>query len=510
MVTDHRRPTFSSKDARTTLTRQRLTVLPAGRRVCRVAVSGMLGDNLSLSEISSAPAALPVSEERGEGIRIRCKGMTRYEGPFLAFAASFRAAHNEAGFSSCPFARSSSHLEISIVTCDISRYSRSMIRRTTHLDRLAKLLRQFPVVAIVGARQVGKTTLAQEFKKRWKQPCHTFDLERQSDLARLADPELALTPLKGLVVLDEIQRLPNLFPLLRVLADRRPLRTRFLILGSASPEMLRQGNETLAGRIAYYPLDGFSLQEVGIKDHSKLWLRGGFPRSFLAQSHATSQTWRQQFVTTFLERDIPQLGIQVSSATLRRFWTMLAHYHGQVWNASEFGRSFGVADNTVRNYLDILTSAFVVSQLQPWHENVKKRQVKSPKVYLADSGILHSLLGLTTLADVEAHPRLGASWEGFAISQVTTLLDVRPDECFFWATHAGAELDLLVVRGRKRWGFEVKRTSSPTITPSMRIALSDLKLQRLFVVHAGDHSFDMSKKIRAIALSHLLDELKPW
>lgn len=274
--------------------------------------------------------------------------------------------------------------------------------------------------------------------------------------------------------------------------------------------MLRQGNETLAGRIAYYPLDGFSLQEVGIANHAKLWLRGGFPDSYLAASNAKSQTWRQQFVTTFLERDIPQLGIQIAAATLRRFWTMLAHYHGQVWNASEFGRSFGVADNTVRNYLDILTSAFVVRQLQSWHENIRKRQVKSPKVYLADSGILHTLLGLDSIKDVESHPKLGASWEGFAIAQVVSCLHVQPQECFFWATHGGAELDLLVVRGRRRWGFEVKRTSTPTVTPSMRTALSDLNLQKLFVIHAGEHSFDMAKNIRAVTLSHLLDELRPW
>ena len=385
-----------------------------------------------------------------------------------------------------------------------------MLRRSLHLDRVKSLLKQFPVVAILGARQVGKTTLAGEVQRSWKQPCHAFDLESSADLVRLADPDLALRSLKGLVILDEIQRLPDLFPLLRVLADRRPIRTRFLILGSASPDMLRQGNETLAGRIAYYQLDGFSLQEVGVANHTKLWLRGGFPDSYLAASNAKSQIWRQHFVTTFLERDLPQLGIQVSATTLRRFWTMLAHYHGQVWNASEFGRSFGVADNTVRNYLDILTSAFVVRQLQPWHENIKKRQVKSPKVYLSDSGILHTLLGLDTMADVEAYPKLGASWEGFVISQVVNRLNVRPQECYFWATHAGAELDLFIVRGRKRWGFEVKRTSAPTVTPSMRTALADLKLQRLFVVHAGEHSFDMAKNIRAIALSHLLDELKPW
>jgi len=304
--------------------------------------------------------------------------------------------------------------------------------------------------------------------------------------------------------------MPDLFPLLRVLADRRPIRTRFLILGSASPEMLRQGNETLAGRIAFQTLDGLSLEEVGIKNHSKLWLRGGFPRSYLASSNTKSETWREDFISTFLERDLPQLGIRVGSTALRRFWTMLAHYHGQIWNASEFARNFGVNHTTIRHYLDILSSALVVRQLQPWHENLKKRQVKAPKIYLPDSGLLHTLLGITNQIDLDSHPKLGASWEGFVISQLTTHLNFRPHECFFWATHTGAELDLLVVRGRKRWGFEIKRTSAPTITPSMRTALSDLKLQRLFVIHAGAHSFDMTKKIRAIALSHLLDELKPW
>ena len=385
-----------------------------------------------------------------------------------------------------------------------------MIRRFQQLARLRSLLKHSPVVAILGARQVGKTTLAKDLQRQWKQPCHVFDLERQRDIVRLADSELALEPLKGLVVLDEIQRMPNLFPLLRVLADRRPVRTRFLVLGSASPEMLRQGNETLAGRIAFHALDGFSLEEAGITEHAKLWLRGGFPRSFLASANSKSQDWREDFISTFLERDLPQLGIRVGSAMLRRFWTTLAHYHGQIWNASQFARNFGVNNTTIRHYLDILTSAFVVRQLQPWHENLKKRQVKAPKVYLSDSGLLHTLLGVTNKADLDSHPKVGASWEGFVISQVTRFLAVRPHECFFWATHTGAELDLLVVRGRKRWGFEVKRTSFPSITPSMRIALSDLKLQRLFVVHAGRHSFDMAKRVRAVALSHVLDELKPW
>ena len=251
-----------------------------------------------------------------------------------------------------------------------------MIRRPQQLARLRTLLRDNPVVAILGARQVGKTTLAGALQREWKQPCHAFDLESQRDIVRLADPELALEPLRGLVILDEIQRMPNLFPLLRVLADRRPIRARFLVLGSASPELLRQGNETLAGRLALHALDGFSLQEVDIGNHSKLWLRGGFPRSFLAASNARSHAWREDYISTFLERDLPQLGIRVSAPTIRRFWTMLAHYHGNIWNASEFARNFGVNHTTIRHYLDILTSAFVVRQLQPWHENLKKRQVQ--------------------------------------------------------------------------------------------------------------------------------------
>jgi predicted AAA+ superfamily ATPase len=385
-----------------------------------------------------------------------------------------------------------------------------MVQRPQELARLKSLLQNNPVVAILGARQVGKTTLAKDLQRQWHQPCHIFDLERHADLVRLADPELALEPLQGLVILDEIQRKPDLFPLLRVLADRRPSRARFLVLGSASPDMLRQGNETLAGRIAFHSLDGFSLAEVGIKHQVQLWLRGGFPRSYLASSNSISQDWREDFINTFLERDLPQLGIRVSSTTLRRFWTMLAHYHGQIWNASEFARSFGVNHTTIRHYLDILTSAFVVRQLQPWHENLKKRQVKSPKIYLADAGILHTLLGITNKTDLDTHPKLGASWEGFVLSQVTRLLGIRSHECYFWATHTGSELDLLVVRGQKRWGFEMKRTSAPVITPSMKSAIHDLKLKRLFVIHAGQHSFDMAKKVRAVTLSDVLAELKPW
>jgi predicted AAA+ superfamily ATPase len=385
-----------------------------------------------------------------------------------------------------------------------------MIPRPKHLDELRKLLNTYPVVGIIGPRQIGKTTLAWQVAKQRKGTTTHFDLEDARDLARLSDPALTLEPLRGLVVLDEIQRRPELFPLLRVLADRRPVRTRFLVLGSASPEMLRQSSETLAGRISYYELPGLSLPEVHVTNQAKLWLRGGFPSSYTARTNSVSDLWRRDFIKAFLERDLPQLGVHTPAAVLSRFWSMLAHYHGQIWNASEFARSIGVTNKTVNHYLSVLTSAMVVNPLQPWHENLKKRQVKAPKVYFADTGLLHSLLRLTTLADLDSHPRMGASWEGFVIHQIIQHLGVTPNERFFWATHAGAELDLLVVRGRKRWGFEVKRTSSPSITPSMRTAWSDLNLQRLFVVHAGDHSFDMAKKIRAVALSQLLDEVQPW
>ncbi len=385
-----------------------------------------------------------------------------------------------------------------------------MIPRTKHLHELTGLLKSYPVVGIIGPRQIGKTTLAKQVARQHKGATTHFDLEDDRDLARLSDPEMALAPLRGLVVLDEIQRRPELFPFLRVLADRRPIRTRFLILGSASPELLRQSSESLAGRISYYELPGLSLPEVQMKNQAKLWLRGGFPSSYTARTNPVSDLWRRDFIQTFLERDLPQLGVRTPSSVLRRFWSMLAHYHGQIWNASEFARSFGVTNKTVSHYLDVLASTFVVNPLQPWHENLKKRQVKAPKVYFADTGLFHSLLRLTTLADLETHPKVGASWEGFVIQQVIQHLGVTPHERFFWATHGGAELDLLLVRGRRRWGFEVKRTSAPAITPSMRTALTDLELQRLFVVHAGEHSFDMTKKIRAVALPHLLDELKPW
>jgi hypothetical protein len=364
-------------------------------------------------------------------------------------------------------------------------------------------------VAILGARQVGKTTLARQLVARMDTPTTVFDLENPIDLARLDDPMLALQDRSGLVVLDEIQRRPALFPVLRVLADRPQPPARFLVLGSASPMLLQQSSESLAGRIHYHELGGFALDEVGQDATERLWRRGGFPPAFLATSDAASAEWRRDFVRTFLERDLPQLGVRVPAITLRRFWTMLAHYHAQVWNGAELARAFGVSAPTVRHYLDTLTAALVLRQLPPWFENLGKRQVKAPKVYIADSGLLHTLLNVQTQADLEGHPKVGASWEGFALGEVIARLGAQPEECFFWATHAGAELDLLVVRGNRRWGFEFKRTVAPRLTRSMHSALANLCLERLEVVHAGDQTFPLADTVRALALGRLLDDLDP-
>jgi len=383
-----------------------------------------------------------------------------------------------------------------------------MIQRGQALGNVSRLLKRNRVVAILGARQVGKTTLAGQVASQWTAgPVTRFDLEDPRDLATLEEPSLALRELKGLVILDEIQRRPDLFPLLRVLADRRRPATRFLILGSAAPELLRQSSESLAGRIQYCELSGFNLTEVGPKHLNRLWLRGGFPRSYLARSDMESAEWRRGFVRTFLERDLPELGVRISAPTLRRFWSMLAHYHGQVWNASEFARSFGVGDTTVRRYLDLLTATFVMRQLAPWHANLRKRQVKSPKLYFTDSGLLHSMLQLETRGDLLKHPRLGASWEGFALEAVLHHTGARPQESYFWATHGGAELDLLLVRGRRKLGFEFKRTDAPRRTRSMHTAIADLGLDHLYVIHAGKRSFPLDAKITAVPLSGVMEEV---
>ncbi len=384
-----------------------------------------------------------------------------------------------------------------------------MIERKRELAILTGLVKRNPVVAIVGARQVGKTTLARRFAARHQGPVTFFDLENPAELARLDDPLLALEGLRGLVVIDEVQRRPDLFPVLRVLVDRPRRPARFVVLGSAAPGLLRQSSESLAGRIAYHELGGLALDEVGAERQERLWFRGGFPRSFLARSNRAAGEWLRDFVRTFLERDIPQLGFSVPATTLYRFWMMLAHYHGQVWNASEFGRSFGVADTTARSYLDLLSAAFVVRALPPWYENLGKRQVKSPKVYVADSGLLHALLNLDSPSALEVHPKVGASWEGFVLEQLIRHLGARREECWFWATHSGAELDLLVVRGAQRYGFEVKRTSAPRLTPSMRSALEALRLKRLTVIHAGKESFPLARNVHAVAFCRMLSDVQP-
>jgi predicted AAA+ superfamily ATPase len=385
----------------------------------------------------------------------------------------------------------------------------AVIKRPHHLEILRRLLAHYPLVGLLGARQVGKTTLADAVARSFAAPVTRFDLEDPAAVARLADPMLALGSLTGLVVLDEIQHRPDLFPSLRVLADRRPIRARFLVLGSASPSLLRQSSESLAGRIAYHELPGLSLTEVGAKRCSRLWLRGGFPRAFTARTERESFDWRQRFLRTFLERDLPQLGIKAGTQSMHRFWSMLAHSHGQLWNASDIGRSMGLADTTVRAYLDKMSDAFVMRQLQAWHENLGKRQVRAPKIYVRDSGLLHALLDIRTASQLDAHPRSGASWEGFVIEQAIQALHAAPIECYFWRTHTGAELDLLVVRGRRRIGVEVKRTTAPSITPSMRTAIDDLKLTEFHVVHAGNATFRLSRDIQAVAMQDLLTAIKP-
>jgi len=374
-----------------------------------------------------------------------------------------------------------------------------MVQRTELLRRVEYSLKRNPVTAILGPRQSGKTTLAREIGRQ-KNAAY-FDLEDPNDQARLANPQLILEALRGVVILDEIQRRPELTMLLRVLADRKPLPCRFILLGSASPDLMRQASDSLAGRIHFVDMGGFTLGEVGDDQCDRLWLRGGFPRSFVADTDEDSRQWRLSFVRTFLERDMPQLGVQIPAETLRRFWTMLAHYHGQVWNGSEIGASLGVTNHTTRKYLDLLCGAYVVRQLQPWFENLGKRVVKSPKVYVRDSGLLHSLLGIPDLAALQGHPKLGASWEGFVIEQILSWAGER--NAYFWATHSRAELDLMVMAKGKRWGFEVKYQDAPTITKSMRIAMHDLELERLWVVYPGQNGYLMDEKIECVSLSQL-------
>lgn len=371
-----------------------------------------------------------------------------------------------------------------------------MIPRPEPISQIQASFRIHPVTALLGPRQCGKTTLARLIAEQ--EPSTVFDLENPVDVRRLSAPMQALKDLSGLVIIDEVQRKPELFELLRVLVDRPGRNTRFLLLGSASPHLVRGVSESLAGRIGFVDLAGLQLWEVGVEHRDRLWTRGGLPRAFLADSEPDSIQWRESFIRTFLERDIPQLGITIAAETLRRFWTMVAHYHGQVWNAAEFARALGTAENTARRYLDILSGAFMVRVLPPWFENLKKRQVKAPKIYIRDSGLFHSLLQVTTLAELQGHPKVGASWEGFALEHIIHAFRTR--DVYFWATHAGAELDLMVTAGGKRYGFECKYTDAPGRKKSMHIAIEDLGLEHLWVIYPGDQKYALDDKITVIPL----------
>ena len=371
-----------------------------------------------------------------------------------------------------------------------------IIERPDPLARIEQRFHANPAVLLLGPRQCGKTTLARQFAAA--RGAEYFDLESPRDASRLAEPMTALEPLRGWVVIDEAQLQPELFSLLRVLVDRQPLPARYLLLGSASPDLVCGVSETLAGRVALVPMSGFDLSEVGDGDLRTLWWRGGFPRSFLAASDAESRQWRDDFIQTFLERDLRRLGVQVAPVTLRRFWNMVAHYHGQIWNASEIGRSLGEAHTTVKRHLEILCGALVMRQLPPWFENLGKRQVKSPKVYLRDTGLLHSLLGISSFAALEAHPKLGASWEGFALEEVLRVTGDR--EAYFWSTQGVAELDLLVFLHGERFGFEFKYADAPAVTKSLQVARDDLKFRRAFVVHPGTETYALNAWCEALAI----------
>mgnify|MGYP003956952781 FL=1 len=379
-----------------------------------------------------------------------------------------------------------------------------MLKRQAYYSAIEKAVIRSPVTAILGPRQCGKTTLARNFGRH--NQSHYFDLESVVDQRRLQNPELMFDSLEGVIILDEIQLQPELFSTLRVILDRPENRNRFIVLGSASPQLVKQSSETLAGRVEFIELSGFTLSEVD--NLQNLWIQGGFPRAYLAESEEDSAVWREGFIRTFLERDIPALGITIPSTAMRRFWTMLAHYHGQNWNGSELGRSMGLTDKTVRSYLDILTATFMVRQLQPWHENINKRQVKSPKIYFKDSGILHSLLEISDYQQLTGNPKLGASWEGFALEQ--TLQIIRPNAPYFWSTYSGAKVDLFFIKHGVRYGVEFKYSEAPKATKSMHIAVEDLSLDRLLIIHPGKDSYPINNKIEAISLDSLAGLQKSW
>jgi len=381
-----------------------------------------------------------------------------------------------------------------------------VVKRPAYLQRIRKVLKVHPIAGILGPRQVGKSTLARlysESQKREGQQVTYFDLERDEDIALFRNPAEVLSHLKGLVVIDEVQRLPDLFRRLRVLVDEQERRVKYLILGNASPELLRQSSETLAGRIDYIELSPFGVEETGMRDYRRLWHRGGYPLSYLASDAERSADWRRAYVRSFLERDLPALGLRVAPETLRRFWLMIAHYHGQIFHASDLAKSMGIDGHTVRHYLDILTGTFMIRRLSPWHENIGKRQVKSPKIYFRDSGLYHTLLGLGSEEALLHHPKLGASWEGFAVEEIIRRERAGTDEVYFWGTHNEAELDLLIVKNDKRIGYEVKYTAEPRITKAMRIAQQDLQLDALYLVYPGKRRARLDAGINSVGFETL-------
>lgn len=378
------------------------------------------------------------------------------------------------------------------------------ILRISDLARLDELWRVFGAVAILGPRQCGKTTLARQHARSARGPVTVFDLENPADLARLDAPMTALEPLRGLVVIDEIQRRPELFPVLRVLLDREGRRrARFLVLGSASPDLLRQTSESLAGRIGFLELGGFDSGIAGAERIERLWVRGGFPRSYLAASERASWLWREEFIATFLERDIPGLGFSIPPRALGRFWSMLAHGHGGIFDATGVGRSLGIADTTARRHLELLAGTFMIRELKPWYTNTKKRLVKRPKIYFRDSGLLHSLLRLESREAILRHPRLGASWEGFALEQAIRRLGLRDSDVFFWAVHTGAEMDLVFHRGGRLHGIEAKYADAPRITPSIRSAIAELALAKVWILHPGPDSYPLDRNVEAVSIQEL-------
>jgi len=376
------------------------------------------------------------------------------------------------------------------------------IQRTIEIDILKRLLKDNPIVAILGPRQCGKTTLSRQFSRIWNTKITVFDLENPRDIQRLQEPLLALEGAEGLIIIDEIQRYPDFFPVLRVLVDRSK-KAKYLILGSASKDLIKQSSESLAGRISYLEIGGFSLRHVGTGQLEKLWVRGSFPRSFLASSEASSYRWRQDFIATFLERDIPQLGFKIPAKTLGQFWGMVAHCHGQIFAASEIGRSLGVSDHTAQRYLDLLSGTFMIRQLQPWFYNTKKRLIKRPKIYFRDAGILHTLLSIENKEDLLSHPKLGASWEGFILEEIIRCLQLREDEVFFWGVHTGAELDMVFKKQGRLYGVEIKYAQAPSLTPSMRSAILELSLRHLWVVYPGKETYPLSRNITVIPATHL-------